>query len=109
MPRSTTDDVLKFAWAHGCEGRLSLSAFVTWKLRLDVESGRQRPYQVDADPLPEDVNPTVRSSYEGFVTCSNVAGFTHRSSPHRGRIRSPHAGPASRRGRRRTHAESSST
>lgn len=64
---STTDDVLKFAFAHGCEGRLTLSAFVTWKLRLDVERGRLRPHEVGADPLPDDVPPVVRTSYEGFV------------------------------------------
>jgi hypothetical protein len=64
---STTDDVLRFAAAYGCEGRLTRSAFVTWKLRLDVESGQVRPCNVGADPLPDDVRPIVRTSYEGFV------------------------------------------
>jgi hypothetical protein len=64
---STSDDVVKFAAAHGCDRRLSVSEFVTWKLRLDVESGRRHPYEVGANPLPDDVQPIVRTSYEGFV------------------------------------------
>jgi hypothetical protein len=58
---------VRFAFAHGCEGRLSRSAFVTWRLRLDVESGRLRPYEIGADPPPVDVHPIARRSYDGFV------------------------------------------
>jgi hypothetical protein len=59
--------VLKFAYGHGCEGTLSKSAFVTWRLRLDVESGRRFPHEVSAARLPDGVHPTVRRSYDGFV------------------------------------------
>jgi hypothetical protein len=63
----STWDVLRFAYAHGCEGTLSKSGFVTWRLRLDVESGRRFPYAVGAIPLPDSVHPTVRRSFDGFV------------------------------------------
>jgi hypothetical protein len=72
-PPSPTDrvvstwDVMIFAYRHGCEGRLSKSEFVTWKLRLEIESERKRPYKVAAGRLPDDVHPIVRTSFEGFV------------------------------------------
>jgi excisionase family DNA binding protein len=65
--RASTWDVVRFGHALGFEGRPSRSLLVTLKLRLDVESGRLRPYAVGAEPLPDDVHPNVRTSYEGFV------------------------------------------
>lgn len=60
-------EVVKFATAHGRPGKLSESEFATWACRLDVESGRVRPYHVGANPLPVAVSPIARTSYDGFV------------------------------------------
>jgi hypothetical protein len=61
--------VKEFAQAHGWPKgqRLSKSEFVTWKLRLEVESGHRRPHTVATGSLPPDVHPIVKRSYEGFT------------------------------------------
>jgi hypothetical protein len=63
----STWEVTKFAAAHGRQGRLSRPEFTTWAYRLDVESGRCRPYEVGATRLPDDSNRVVRTSFDGFV------------------------------------------
>jgi hypothetical protein len=46
---------------------LSKPEFTTWAYRLDVESGRCRPYDVGATRLPDDSDRNVRTSFDGFV------------------------------------------
>jgi hypothetical protein len=70
--RSTKDkfstwDVVKYAHALGFAGRPSKSLFVTLKQRLEIESGRRRPFEVPAGLLPDDVHPIVKTSYDGFL------------------------------------------
>jgi hypothetical protein len=60
---------------------LSPSEYATWACRLDVESGRLRPYQVDAAPLPADVSAIARTSFNGFVYLLRCRGAAYPVAP----------------------------
>jgi hypothetical protein len=55
------------AHAAGRPDPLSLSEFVTWKLRSAVEAGEFAPAKVDTVALPEDADDVVQAVWGGFV------------------------------------------
>jgi hypothetical protein len=69
LPPLSSWDIRRFGAFLGfdAQGFLPKPLFVTLKLRLEVESGRRRPFSIAAGRLPDDVHPVVRTSYEGFI------------------------------------------
>ena len=65
--RPSTSEIRRFAEDHGRQGWLSHAELVTWRCRLDVESGRRGPHPISVDPLPPDASRTVRACFDGFV------------------------------------------